>query len=305
MKKATVSFVVGTSILVLSFALGIFGMTSLLGQKAKSTLHQEWMKAYGDDRTISSLSIPGSHDTLALYGIGDLTGQCQALPLEEQLNIGVRFLDIRLKNENNTLKAVHGIVDERETFNTTLKTMTKFLKAHPSESLFVSIKEETKPSGSNQSFEATLKKYIVEEDWYLGSSMPKTLGECRGKMVLISRYFDSTIGITAGHNWGENTSFALDEETYVQDWYKVDDIEKKKEAIANCFASDAPYRINFFSGYVPGGFPPSYAPSVAHTINPWAKQYLTLNKPKGIVVLDFVTSELTDALLNIGGWYQA
>ena len=58
---------------------------------------------------------------MALYSIGDLAGQCQSLSLGDQLNVGVRFLDIRLKLDHNQLKAVHGIVDEKLHLNKLMK----------------------------------------------------------------------------------------------------------------------------------------------------------------------------------------
>lgn len=295
MNKPLASIVVGSALLALSLAAGILGLTDAAKQEAKSLDHIDWMSAHGDEEKISDLAIPGTHDTLALYGIGDLAGQCQSLSLGEQLKLGVRFLDIRLQQENDSLKAVHGIVDERQTFQSVIKAMSKFLKEHPRESLFVSIKEESKAKGSRLSFEDCLRKYIVTEDWYLGSTIPETLGQCRGKMVLFSRYASSHIGIPSYDGWNDNASFVLNEDIYVQDFYKFKDVKKKKAEITTCFTADYPYRINFLSGYLEGSFPPSYAPSVAKTINPWIKETLPSVDKRGFLLFDFVTSELMDA----------
>ena len=300
MNKPLVSIVAGSSLLALSLLFGVLGMTDAMGQKAKSLSHEAWMAAHDDATAVSSLEIPGTHDTLALYGIADLAGQCQSMELEEQLKLGVRFLDIRLERDGDNLKAVHGIVDERQTFATTIRTMSSFLKDHPTESLFVSIKDENS-SKSNGKFEECLKKYIVESDWYLAPNMPATLGQCRGKMVLLSRYDSPTIGIDAGANWKDNASFALNEEIYVQDFYKMKDPEQKKPEILSCLEDAHPYRINFLSGYLEGSFPPSYAPSVAKVINPWIKELLPTMEDKGFMLFDFVTSELIDAFFQNGG----
>ena len=55
-----------------------------------------------------SLTIPGTHDTLARFG-GDLA-ICQSLSLPEQLEAGVRFLDVRARHLKNKLPIHHGIL---------------------------------------------------------------------------------------------------------------------------------------------------------------------------------------------------
>ena len=94
---------------------GVFGFTNVLSQKAKSP-RSSWMKDASDDTAIEDLDIVGSHESLALYGIGDLAGQCQSLPIGEQLELGVRLFDIRLKVSGASLHAYHGFVDERQKF---------------------------------------------------------------------------------------------------------------------------------------------------------------------------------------------
>ena len=154
--KALPSIFAGGILFALSVTAGVFGMTDVAKQTPRSD-RSEWMKSYGDDTLVSSLSIPGSHDTLALYGIGDLAGQCQSLGIADQLTMGVRFLDIRLKEDGDSLKAVHGIVDERQAFSTTVSTMVSFLQSHPSETLFVSVKEEAASVNANASFDSVLR----------------------------------------------------------------------------------------------------------------------------------------------------
>jgi 1-phosphatidylinositol phosphodiesterase len=79
------------------------------------TFNPDWMAEIKDDTLLSMLSIPGTHETMALYGVGGvlppgvpvppLIGQivddiviCQSMSLWDQLMSGVRVLDIRCRH---------------------------------------------------------------------------------------------------------------------------------------------------------------------------------------------------------------
>ncbi|XDV40860.1 hypothetical protein PO909_009859, partial [Leuciscus waleckii] len=53
-----------------------------------------WMETLDNETLISTLTIPGSHDAMALYG-GPLA-KCQAWSLEDQLKAGIRYFDLRV-----------------------------------------------------------------------------------------------------------------------------------------------------------------------------------------------------------------
>ncbi|MBO4667005.1 MAG: phosphatidylinositol-specific phospholipase C domain-containing protein, partial [Bacilli bacterium] len=213
-------------VIILSAGLGF---TGALRQKSNNTDYSSWMKDLADVTPIRNINMPGSHDTMALYSIGDLAGQCQSLSLEDQLNLGVRFLDIRLKEDNNELKAIHGFVDQRCSFKTITGTIEKFIKDNPSEMIIMSIKEEALSSNSSISFDESLKTYLKNNIYYLNQNLPLTLGEVRGKVILLSRYQNSSIGIPAFDGWKESTSFTLPNGIYVQDTYKITSKEQKQD----------------------------------------------------------------------------
>ena len=299
MPKALRIFLLGTAAtLILGTALfGFAGeQINVLKQKA-DPIYSAWMKEKADDTALRNLAIPGTHDTVARYSIGDLAGQCQTLEIKDQLNIGVRFLDLRLQQDGNSLKGMHGIVDQRISFPDIVKTIDAFLNDNPSEFIIASIKEEGDAKNSNESFETTLKKQISSK-WVADTSFPSTLGEARGKVYILSRYANSTIGIPAYDGWTDNASFTLPNGIYVQDTYKTD-VKTKKQEIESCFAHvGSPLKINFLSGYVPGSFPPSYAPSIANDINPWIDVNIGNYDDKGIVLYDFVDSAAMKAFFG-------
>lgn len=287
-KKAIgISFV---SLLVLSSAyLGFAG--SLYGplKQEASPSYASWMSELEDTSAIRDMAIPGTHNTMALYALAGFTGHCQTLSLKDQLGIGVRFLDIRLQLDHDELKAVHNFIDQRATFGDIVSTVDAFLEEHPKEFVFVSIKEENKAKDSTLSFQEALEKRLSEK-WDKRTTVPSLLGEVRGKAVILSRFHSNNLGIPADEGWQDSTSFTLPSDIYVQDKYATD-IESKKEAISTCFAETGhALKINFLSGYVPSAFPPSYAPSMASTINSWVDRNLDAYEDKGIVLYDFVDS---------------
>ena len=209
---------VASFVVLLSAGLGF---TGALKQKSNNTDYSAWMKGLDDNTSLRNINMPGSHDTMALYSIGDLAGQCQSLSLEDQLNLGVRFLDIRLKEDKNELKAVHGFIDQRASFASITNTIENFIAANPSETIIISVKEEADPSKSDISFDESLKGYLNKDIYYLNNSLPNTLGEARGKVILLSRYDKASIGVPAYQGWEDSCSFTLPNDIYVQDTYKI------------------------------------------------------------------------------------
>ena len=276
------------------FLLGIplFGFAGLLKQASKSTKYADWMASLDDNTSLREVNMPGSHDSMALYSIGDLAGQCQSLSLKDQLNLGVRFLDIRLKEDNNKLKAVHGAVDQNASFKSIVKTVESFIEKHPQEFLIMSIKEETASSNSNLPFEDSLKTYLESDIYLKDNNIPEKVGDVRGKILLLSRYKNSTIGIPAFQGWMDSATFTLPNDIFVQDTYKITSTLDKQNQIARCFHEGGhALKINFLSAYRTDSFPPSYAASAAKDINPWINNEISKFNDRGIVLYDYVTED--------------
>ena len=73
-----------------------------------------WMKGVPDSRSLAHMSIPGTHESCALRVL--LNACCQTLSIAEQLNQGVRFLDIRCVNDKNQFSIAHGGADRDRNF---------------------------------------------------------------------------------------------------------------------------------------------------------------------------------------------
>ena len=267
----------------------------------KDEIGINWMSQINDSTKITDLSIPGSHDSGALHSIADVSGKCQDLNIKSQLNIGVRFFDIRLKLKNNQLDIVHSFVDQKLKFADVLNDMVNFIKENNSEFLIISIKKESDTINSKYSFEETvlnlLSNYndIIQFD----NKLPETIKEARGKIYIISR-FETNIGIQAYDHWLDSTSFKLND-LYIQDNYCINDIETKKQDILNTLelSNQNNYLyLNYTSCYLDNAFPPTYAGTSALEINPWLIENLDKINGHGILISDFVTKELTHKIIE-------
>ena len=261
-----------------------------------------WMQRLEDDRLIAELSIPGSHDSGATHSIADVAGKCQSLSLAAQLHAGVRFLDIRLQNKQDSLVLVHSFVDQRLSFANALDGMATFIRENPTEFLLMSIKEDADEVDATVSFSDAVKAALSAHSDVvcLDTSLPQTVGQARGKIYIISRYWDQTVGVPAYSGWRDSTSFEIGD-FYVQDHYSLESVEEKKADIAACFEKSASKQytlvLNFASCYLTNAFPPLYAGTPAREINPWLIQTVSqVQGGLGVVIVDFVTTELARAI---------
>lgn len=294
------------SILIsLGFAgYSLYGIDTIFADKV-STVYSNWQSKIGDDTKISSLYLPGTHNSGARYSFLDVSGQCQDLSIKSQLVLGVRFLDIRLENNSSGLKVVHDMVDQKLTFKKVLSTCYDFLQENNSEFIFMSIKEDHS-GNSKTTFEERLKNEIDQDYFVLDTTLPEKIKDVRGKIVLFSRYKDSTIGVDCYSQWLDSTSttsnsFLLEgSNIYVQDYYQVTSLENKKSQILDAYNYSSNLVLNFTSGYSSSSFPPSNAFSLAKDINSWLTSDLLKKESSSgqVFVSDFITDTLAYAIIE-------
>lgn len=284
-------------ILLASIVISIFAMVPV----NKNYKVDPWMQKVNDDRLITTMSIPGTHDSGATHSIFDVAGKCQDLNIKTQLKIGVRFFDIRLQQVDDKFKVVHSFVDQNTKFEKVLNDMVNFIKKYPSEFLLVSIKEDANSKNSTKAFENVLLEYLnIHKDVIsYDTSLPKTLKEARGKIYILSRY-SSTIGIDAYVGWQDDAAFSLND-MYIQDNYYIDNVEDKIKDIENTLqiakTNNDTLVLNFTSCYLSYGFPPSYSVPPAKKINPWFIDKISEdNDNLGIIVADFISQEMANLI---------
>ena len=96
--------------IISTIAISIFAFVSF--DRKYDEISIDWMSKVSDDVNILDLSIPGTHDSGAQHSIADVAGKCQDLSISSQLEIGVRFLDIRLQLVNDEFRVVYRSIKE-------------------------------------------------------------------------------------------------------------------------------------------------------------------------------------------------
>ncbi|QJE98715.1 phosphatidylinositol-specific phospholipase C domain-containing protein [Luteolibacter luteus] len=267
----------------------------------------DWMTPLDGNLPLSQFSIPGTHDSGALVEPISGTAKCQNLSIGDQLNAGVRFLDIRCRHINDAFAIHHGQVYQNMNFNDVLNATIGFLNSNPGETVIMSVKEEYTPSGNTRSFEATFDTYTAANPskWLLGSSIP-TLTQARGKIVLFRRFGASSTpkGIDAS-SWPDNTTFSTGGTLRVQDCYNVSNNDTKWAQILQVL-NEARYGgpntlyVNFSSGTSSGIFGIPNIPNVSNNINPRLVTFFNGNPSGrfGSILMDFADASKCTQIYN-------
>lgn len=269
----------------------------------------DWMNYVQNKWLLSDLSIPGTHDSGARRdhpGMPD-SAAAQKFTITEQLNAGVRYLDIRCAHIGNHFYIYHGIVDQLLPFQDVLNAVYTFLINHPSESIIMSVKHEniTLPeAGNSRSFTATFRAYTDKNShWYRSAGIPQ-LGSVRGKVVLLRRFGggDGTVswGINAYDYWPDNGKLRdTAHRLWVQDHYdNVTGSEKwndMQEFIKAKKISGVLY-LNYGSAYVWDPWPIPNLKKVSDVVNRnIASHFSTVQtgeRPYGVIIMDRVDNWL-------------
>lgn len=162
----------------------------------------DWMAKLDDATYLSEVVLPGTHDAATQNVQLAFFSKCQALGIGDQLEAGFRYLDIRLGASGETLKLMHGFTNCTTSgwpwagtlyLDKALSDCYAFLSAHPTEAIVFAVKQEH-GSETPEQFESLLSAYIAKDPdkWLLTDSIP-TVGEARGKIVLLRHYEDKSM----------------------------------------------------------------------------------------------------------------
>lgn len=203
-----------------------------------------WMKNIPDNFMLSDINIPGSHNSCSKKVQFSYFSKCQDLTISQQLDIGIRFLDVRLEKYNQKLKTVHGIADcyvplrkkENLLLDNVIKECKAFLKANPSEAIIFSVKRDDGAS-SEDTFDVFFENYLKNDTiWYKENRIP-ALGEVRGKLILVNRCCVNTDSASfSDFNTGLNFSGWPDQSKFVKNGVSIIPIPRR----------DGKTRENFF-----------------------------------------------------------
>lgn len=186
---------------------------------------KNWMSNLSNSLLLSQISIPGTHDSASFRPnvLGAGFTQTQTWNIREQLEHGIRFLDARCRLINNVFTMHHGAVFLKQQFGDFLTTCIDFIKRNPTEFIILLVKQEHTIENSTKSFNGIMQERYIDphnELFYLENKIP-SIGEARGKIVLLRRYSGDKVGIDASH-WKDDATFEIKNKgfnIYVQDNY--------------------------------------------------------------------------------------
>lgn len=159
-------------------------------------LNAFWMASIPDDQLLSEVTMPGTHNTMALYG--GVYAECQSWSLASQLRAGVRFLDVRVRHVKGNLTIHHGVSYQWAHFGHVLEGVVNFLQEYPSEAVLMRLKEEF--SETNDIYGAVTDFIHRYAHWDLlwHSRLVPTMAEARGKLIILQEFAGPDLGMRYG-----------------------------------------------------------------------------------------------------------
>ncbi|MEW1635016.1 phosphatidylinositol-specific phospholipase C [Streptomyces sp. NPDC093801] len=183
---------------------------------------QDWMAGLGDSTALQRMTIPGTHDSGARQG--GLYVACQNTSIAEQLDSGIRFLDVRCRVTGGSFAIHHAAFFQNLMFGDVLVACAEFLAAHPSETVLMRVKQEYSTE-SDATFRAVFDDYLDHRGWRplfrIADTLP-TLGQARGRVVLLA----DNAGLP-GLRYGDGGVFDIQDDYNTEPFGKIGRIENQ------------------------------------------------------------------------------
>lgn len=286
--------------------------SAITNQATQYISSRKWMEAIDDNTKLSELSIPGSHETMALYGLASF-GQCQEMNLEDQLNLGIRFIDIRCKysgqGDNANFEIYHGFLSQKATFEDVLNVVIKFLTDNPSETVLMRVKQEYSEIGDAE-FNRAFKQYVQKNpNWFWDNGgknyqIPK-LKDIRGKIVVLYNVGGLNFGLSYPHNFTIQDEYQPNSQD--DKWVLV---KKHLDAAESDLSGNQIY-LNYLSAAPVWNTPYGVAWGNAFTngegINVRARKHFDSKASigtnhYGIIAMDYIRQSITESII-LGNFY--
>lgn len=261
----------------------------------------DWMADIKDQTKLGQLAIPGTHDSGA-YRVPYDVGETQDWGITEQLNNGVRFLDIRIANRlgsHDDFEIRHGILRLGSFNDLVMNQVNVFLNSHPQETILMSIRNEDTLDIARLESDYI---YAANSKFYQGAIDGNTeLGDVRGKIVIFNRYNPSN---AVGINWSHSQLHIQDEYNleakcktiwFVKECLPINGLDYEKKATqvkahlesAESRYGDSELWINFASANYSGLYIGNSASHVNPTVRDFFDQACCLRPIGSIVVMDY------------------
>ncbi|XP_076611014.1 1-phosphatidylinositol phosphodiesterase-like [Chaetodon auriga] len=254
-------------------------------------LNPSWMASIPNDQLLSEVTMPGTHNTMAVYG--GVYAECQTWSLASQLRAGVRFLDIRVRHVKGNLTIHHGVSYQRAHFGHVLEGVADFLREYPSETVLMRLKEEFSETGN---IYGAVVDYIHRyADWDLlwHSRLVPTMAEARGKLIILQEFSGGDLGM------------CYDSLDIADDWRVptlLNVADKWKSVYNHLEAAPTGNMAQIFLTYSSGAGVLVYPRAIAKRINAQLYNYLKaktdLNQRLGIICMDFPSAPIIQMIIG-------
>lgn len=268
--------ILGVLLLFLGFIAGCFidGKCKYKYENTNEYL-SKWMSLIDDSAKLNEIIIPGSHDS-GSYGML-YVAETQRFSIYKQLNLGVRYFDIRIANNDGKYQIFHDIingVDAEDVF----KDIATFMKESPTEVLLLDF-QHFKGGAEDKVIEligAYLNPYLLYKEE--GKSELEfidslTLGSVRGKCII---FFGSATNNLA--YWNNSFVFSRND----------NECTRANVSLNSMYLRD--YHIQKSATFIEEGLP-LYINNI--------KEKISSTNHKGIFVLQ---GQLTDGKKIFGPW---
>lgn len=312
-----------------------------------------WITPLDGDIYVSQMSIPGAHDAATGEEMGSIIGDVFAATQEQKLqsmwDLGIRCFDLRPAiwshaNEEGGFLGIgasytpelylyHAVCRVDLSWASALNTLKGNLASNPGEFTIVLFRHEsendlagidvsgiTNKNNSDTDFNNYITSWVnSNKDLIVDWKPDLTIEECRGKIILISRFNGSwSYGCYTGwSHTAEGTTTTLrnadnskSATMYVQDYYNPSSHDTKWTSIktyldiSKTFHTDANkinhWMINHASGYVGTSSSSTYRENAAAQ-NPKLISYITDDSwegSTGIMLFDYAGASLSNGFLS-------
>ncbi|XP_030066414.1 uncharacterized protein LOC115474860 [Microcaecilia unicolor] len=251
----------------------------------------DWMSLVPDGKSLCDLSIPGTSKSTWLHG-GDIN-QRQSWNLTSQYEAGIRFVDISLQYYRKEL-SLFPVKSHNHSFDAVLTDTINFLRHHSKEVILIRLCEYSN-FGKGKLFPQLVIRYVLDAglSWFWKAPGIPTLGQVRGKIIILRDFDDPVIGIPC-------KNFIVADDQYVptifdigHKWASV----KRNLTEAQNSKGDKMY-LTFTSGRSSGAYPYTVAREINYKLYNFLEHSEKKKNRWGIIAMDFPGSYLVQTIIQ-------
>lgn len=283
-----------------------------------------WMKKIPDDKKITGINMPGTHDSACRFVDFGFISQTQTLSVTQQFEAGVRYFDFRFKLISETFLANHSICycrkkkgfrNEVLTCDDIVKECLDFLSDNPSETILFQLKEAESHTG-DEFYNVFYKKYIEKapEKWFTENRIP-AMGEVRGKIILLRAVSVDKEKFTDENSGIDFTAYPYVGSFNVDDWRrgelkKLDGTPYGAMLIQDSYKSEGKYKWQTVTCFLESGLSEDdfnicytsctriFVPRInVKYINKQILSYNFKRKYYGIIATDFIDADISEKII--------